>query len=350
MFTFEYMGNLHIHSIHSWGGSDASEIARAASKAGLHFICINGHDHLGDSLHLTEEGFHKGVLVLMGLEIGEHHNHIVAYDLKEMIRSNSKHPNELIDQINKQGGFGFLTYDPEKDMPSGHDSTAHLWKDLSVAGDHGICIWHFTLRWKEHVKTIFHALFLKITKRQSFRSPSRKSLAFWDALCQHRKVSAIGGSDAPGYPFKWGFISIKPISYEYMMSTVNVHILLNKYMPIDFKEAKKEVYGALKEGRLFIANERLCPARGFKYFFIGDDGSDLFMGEESKFHPGKIVIELPAKGEIRLFRDGILEKKWRSSEAIYRVPYKGVYRVEVYRRRLHFRWQPWIFSNPIYLR
>jgi len=74
------------------------------------------------------------------------------------------------------------------------------------------------------------------------------------------------------------------------------------------------------------------------------------MGEEARFKAGNLVIELPSNGDIRLFKDGVPEKKWQGMEAVHRVTEKGIYRVEVYKRIPFFGWRPWIFSNPIYLR
>ena len=238
----------------------------------------------------------------------------------------------------------------EKGMPFREKSVAYTWNDLSVKGYTGICIWNFTSRWKERVRTIFHGIFHLAFKTQMLRGPSRETLSFWDAQCRERRVAAVGGSDAHGALFTLGFFSFVPLSYDHLLNTINIHILLNKRLPRDFEEAKKEVYGAMREGRLFIAHDNLTPAKGFKFDFVSDDGSDLFMGEEGEFNPGELVIELPQEGEIRLVKDGKVVRKWRGMEAVYRVNEKGVYRVEVYRHLFLFGWRAWIFSNPIYMR
>ena len=121
-------------------------------------------------------------------------------------------------------------------------------------------------------------------------------------------------------------------------------------MPADLKDAKKDVYEAIRKGRLFIAHDKLCPARGFKFDYIADDGSDLIMGEEGKFQIGNLVVELPDDGEVNFIKNGKTAKNVQGREAVYRVTEKGVYRVEVYRRTFLFGLRPWIFSNPIYLR
>jgi hypothetical protein len=350
MFKFEYIGNLHIHTLYSDGNFPISEIADKAAEAGLNFICLNDHDYMLDDLHLNEEGFYNGYLaVLVGFEHGRSDHHYLAYHLNNLIPRDLS-PQEKIDQVNQGGGFGFLAHPFEKGMPFIEKSKAFPWKDLGVTDFQGICIWNFSSRFKERIHSIFHALFFLAFKTQTLKGPSRETLAFWDDLCQKRKVAAIGSADIHGSPLKWGLLNFRPLTYDYLLRTINVHIFLNKWMPIEFPEAKELIYSALKDGRLFVANDGLAPAKGFRFDFISNDGSDLFMGEEGEFQPGDLVIEAPSKAEIRLIKNGILEKKWRGREAVYRVKEKGVYRVEVYKWLSFFGWRPWIFSNPIYLR
>jgi hypothetical protein len=346
----EYVGNLHIHSAYSDGAGDVSELAQSAKKVGLDFVILNDHDYMTKELHLEEEGFFKGVLILLGLEIGGRYHHYLAYDLKEMVRSGSLSPQEVIDIVESQGGFGFLAHPFEKGMPFYEKSVAYTWNDLSVTGFTGICIWNYSSRWKERVKSPVHGLFLLMFKSQMLKGPSEQTLSFWDILCRKRKVAAIGGSDAHGSVFRWHGIQFTPLSYDHLLNTINVHILLHRPLSSDFEEAKKDVYGALRKGRLFIAHENLAPARGFKFHYVSEGGTYLAMGEEGPFQPGTLVIETPAEGRIGLLRNGNLIKQWRGRKVSFRIGEEGVYRVEVSRRVIFFGWRPWIFSNPVYLR
>lgn len=349
MFNHEYVGNLHIHSIHSDGAGSIAELAGLAANAGLDFISINDHDYMKRNLGLEEEGFYGNVMVFVGLEMGRKSHHYLAFDLKEFIKADGLTPQEMIDRVNEQGGFGFLAHPFEKGMPFGKGE-AYRWEDMSVTGYSGLCIWNFASRWKERIRTVFHGLYCLSFKGQSLKGPSRKTIALWDKLCQERRVGAIGGSDAHGTLFRWGPVNFVPLPYKYMFRTINIHVLLNRKIFQDFKSGKQEIYEAIKKGRLFIAHDGLYPAKGFRFDFISDDGSDLVLGEEAEFHPGNLVVELPEAGEIKLFKDGSLEATWRGMEGVYRVKEKGVYRVEVYRRIPLFGWRPWIFTNPIYLR
>lgn len=350
MFKYEVVGNLHIHSRHSDGGESTQGIARAAAETGLDFICLNDHAHMTDALHLSEEGFYGKVLVLVGIEMGVRYHHFLAYDVKERTTRHNLTGQETIDTVNSQGGFGFLAHPFEKGMPFSERSVAYTWNDLSVTGYTGLCIWNFTSRWKERVKSLFHGLFFLAFKTRALKGPSQETLLFWDQACLNRKVVAVGGSDAHGTVFRLGPLRFKPFSYEYLLHSINVHALLNKKLSTTVSQAKQEIYDAMRNGRLFVAHENLSPARGFRFDFASSDGSDLYMGEEAPFRPGQFVVESPAEGEIRLIRDGLLVEQKQGREAIFPVRDKGVYRVEVHKHAFLFGWRPWIFSNPIYLR
>jgi hypothetical protein len=350
MFDYEYVGNLHIHSLRSDGGATTQEIAQKAAKAGLDFICLNDHAHMLDALYLNEEGYYGKVLVMVGLEMGVRYHHYLAYDIQENEGSHNLDAQETIDMVNRQGGFGFLAHPFERGMPFSEKSLAYTWNDLSVTGYSGLCLWNFTSRWKERVRTVFHGIFFLTFKTQSLKGPSRQTLAFWDVECRKRRVVAVGGSDAHGTAFAWGPLKLTPFSYDYLLRSITIHVLLKKKLSTFALEAKKEIYEAMRNGRLFIAHENLSSAKGFRFDFASSDGSDLFMGEEVPFVSGQLVIESPGEGEIRLIKDGVLLERRRGKEAIFPVAERGVYRVEVYKHLSLFGWRPWIFSNPIYLR
>ncbi len=350
MFNHEYVGNIHVHSYHSDGKGSRAEIAGKAAKSGVDFICFNDHSHIQKSFSLDEEGLYDKLTLIIGTEIGKENHHYLAYDLKEMPDCDDASPQEKIDKVNEKGGFGFLAHPFEKGMPFIEKSVTYRWEDLSVEGYTGICIWNFSSRWKERIKTFFHGLFYMMFKVRGLKGPSSETLSFWDKKCQERRVVAVGGSDAHGTTIKLGFIKSTILPYELLLNSINIHVFLNRKIFKDFQVAKDDIYDAMKSGRLFIGNDSLCPARGFKYCFLPDDGSDLLMGEEEKFSPGNLFIELPSKGEIRLIKDGKTVSTSRGMEMVYPVNQKGVYRVEVYKKVKLFGWRPWIFSNPIYLR
>jgi hypothetical protein len=347
---FEYTGNVHIHSRYSDGSGDVPRIARDAKSVNLDFIILNDHDYMTKILHLEDEGNFDGVLVLMGLELGSRFHHYLAFGLREMVRGKGLGSQSVIDAVNWKGGFGFLAHPFERGMPFRENGIAYTWNDLSVTGYTGICIWNFSSRWKERVKTHLHGLFFLLFKTWTLKGPSNKTLSFWDKACVERRVVAIGGSDAHGALFRLGPFRFTPLSYRDGLSSINIHVLLDSPLSEDAIEAGNQVYGAMKEGRLHLAHDRLASSRGFRFRYVSEEGQTLEMGEEKLFRPGTLFVETPQKGEIRLMRNGRLAARRIGTRFSHAIEKPGVYRVEVHRRASFFGLRPWIFSNPIYLR
>jgi len=349
-FPFEYVGNLHIHSTHSDGGGSAKQIAEAARTVGLDFIALNDHSYL-TQLHLEDQGYHKGILVLVGSEIGTRSHHYLAFNITHQVNDESYSPQEVIDAVNSQGGFGFLAHPFEKGMHFLQNSVSYTWRDWSVKGFTGICIWNFSSRWKENVRSFWHGIFHLIFKTYTLKGPSKKTVATWDRLCSEERVVAIGGSDAHASSIKIGFIKFKPLSYRYLLNTINTHILTPSPLSGDVTKDKEIIYASLKKGNCFIAHDGLRGARGFSFSFRREKNKErLEMGQEAQFSPGILVIKLPVSGLTRIMKDGSLFKTEYCSSLSIRIQKGGVYRVEVLRKMLLFGWRPWIFSNPIYLR
>ncbi len=347
---FEYVGNLHIHTTYSDGGKDAKEIAAVARAAGLDFIALNDHSYL-TQLHLEDEGYYRGVLVLVGSEIGTRFHHYLAYNIKNQVADEGCSPQEVIDAVDRQGGFGFLAHPFEKGMHFLQEDVAYTWNDWSVNGYTGICIWNFSSRWKENVKSLWHGVFHLVFKKYTLKGPSRKTLATWDRICSSRRAVAVGGSDAHGSSMKIGFLRLTPLPYTYLLRTINTHILTAEPLKGDLIRDKENVYNSLREGNCFIAHDGLCPAKGFRFSFAREEGKEgLSMGQEGRFSPGELVIRLPRRGLIRVVKDGSLLKRVYGNWLSIKIHEGGVYRVEVSRKTALFGWRPWIFSNPIYLR
>ncbi len=348
--SFEYVGNLHIHTTHSDGGGSAKDIAAVARSIGLDFIILNDHSYL-TRLHLEEEGYYKGILVLVGSEVGTMSHHYLACNIKSQVDDERYSPQDVIDTVNSQGGFGFLAHPFEKGMRFLQNSVAYTWNDWSVKGYTGICIWDFSSRWKENIRSFWHGIFHLIFKRYTLKCPSQKTLATWDSLCSNRRVVAIGGSDAHGSHIKIGFLKLKPLSYRYLLGTINTHILTTSPLTGDLITDKGNIYDSIREGNCFIAHDGLSPARGFNFSFNREGNKEMLeMGQEGKFSPGELVVKVPRHGLIRIIKDGSIFKRGHGSGLTIRIDEGGVYRVEVSRKSRIFGWRPWIFSNPIYLR
>jgi hypothetical protein len=326
---------LHIHTVHSDGKGTVLQLAESAAKVGLDFIIITDHSYMTDTLHLQEEGFYGKVLVLVGAELGVRFHHYLAFDLKQRIAEHNLPPQRMIDEVQAQGGFGFLAHPFEKGMRFSEKSVAYTWNDLTVTGYEGICLWNFMSRWKERVRTILHGFFFL-----TFKTQLGAYLTLDAGTPMPPAGMAVMGLDAHGR-ISSPLVTFSPI---YLLNSITVHIFSRTGSLSMVEEVRRH------QGGPFVAHDNLCPSKGFRFDFISNDGSDLYMGEEGEFREGSFVIEIPSDGEVRMVKDGQVVKKWRGREVMYEPKEKGVYRVEVYRRLFPFGWRPWIFSNPIYLR
>jgi hypothetical protein len=165
-------------------------------------------------------------------------------------------------------------------------------------------------------------------------------LAKWDELNRKRLVVGIGGVDAHARrigPFV-------PMSYASLFRTVRTHVLLEDSLQGMLDADSATIYGALAAGRCFIAYERYARATGFR--FAARTGNGWAQMGDRLSHAGEVefVASVPAKGMLRLLRDGRVASETQGEELVHRTSTPGVYRVEA-----EFRGRPWIYSNPITL-
>ncbi|HEX6731207.1 MAG TPA: hypothetical protein VF074_14380, partial [Pyrinomonadaceae bacterium] len=91
---------------------------------------------------------------------------------------------------------------------------------------------------------------------------------------------------------------------------------------------------------------------GFSFTAENSAGTKI-QGDEINLEGTKLKIEVPVEGRIVLFKNGNVDvDETGVSSRVYDVVERGVYRVEVYLPRLGkpVGEQPWIISNPIFVR
>ncbi len=346
---YNYPGNIHIHSTYSDGSGSIDQVAEAASAAGLKFIIISDHETLAG---LPEESIRCGVVVLVGMEINRRHSHYLALDLERPVPSDEDNPQRVIDLVNEAGGFGFISHPFEKGSPYLEKGKAYPWKTWPMFRFSGLELWNYTSHWRGRdpsaLKTLYRFFF---NRKSAMDSPPPELLELWDCYTSagHR-LTAIGSSDAHATLYKIGFIKVPVFTYRYIFSTINTYITLTEKISADFGTAKKQINGALKEGRCYIAFESLAPGRDFT-FYAEDGKNNFLMGSRLSFQAG-INLHLktpPVRSLMRLVKNGRVEKAVADNDLVYSPTGPGVYRVEVYFKPRFGRPRPWIYSNPIYI-
>lgn len=351
MEYFEYRGHLHIHSSYSDGGAGIPEIARAAEKAGLDFIGITDHNNL-EGLRRGVEGWHGKVLVLIGTEINVTKNHYIAFGVREEIPPCDEDPQQVIDAVNAQGGFGYLAHPTEKGNPFFMDGRCYPWDKLDVRGFTGLEFWNFGSQWRLAYTRKLKALFWRALSPYSAGScPDPEAIKLWDRLSRKQPVVGFGGSDAHRFQGRLGPLKISFFPYEFLFKTVNVHLVLPEKLKEDGQEAKEQVYGALRKGMFFIASDYLHPPGGFRFAALNEKNEEVLMGGRIAYSPSTVLkIKSPSsRGQIRIIKNGQLVYKSREQVLAFKVLKPGTFRVEVHWQSLLGRLYPWIYSNPIYV-
>ncbi len=347
----EIVANLHMHTPYSDGAKFHREIAADAARAGLDAIIVTDHNVWVNGI----DGYHSGVLVLTGEEVHDVRrlpqcNHCLIYNAGDEMSVFAGNPQMLIDETNKRGGLAFFAHPFERASPLSDDYMAIPWQDWQVRNNAGIEIWNTMTEFKARLWSWPAAALYAFLPSLVIFGPFAQTLKKWDALlAEGRRVVAIGNSDAHGAVFQLGPIRRTVLPYEYLFGCVNTHLLIDRPLSSDVARDKAMIFDALRNGRCFVGYDRAGDTRGFS-FNAKSGAVRATMGEELR-RAGAVTfsIQLPARGRIRLLRNGETFAAANGKALELTTVEPGVYRVEV--KRVFRGWlRGWIYSNPIYVR
>jgi hypothetical protein len=342
---YEYKGTIHLHSTYSDGSGTVQKIIQTAADVGLDFVMLTDHDTLG-ALYDGYEGWHGQVLLLVGQEISPHTHHYLAFDTDKEIRGRHRVDYQnMVNAVTEAGGFGIIAHPTGVKKPPLFRQNGHVWKNWGITGYTGIEIWSYMVDWVNSTNPLTF-MYYYFFPEKAITGPPPEALRRWDEIAQERHLVGIGSTDAHAKPLPL-FRFIKFFPYDYLFRTIRTHVLLNAPLPTQsLPDSKRLIYDALKAGHCFIGYDLLADSMGFTFMAEIQGRRNLLMGDESTFEPGTdLLISTPQPGHIRLIRNGELFHD--SHGKMLRLPLEqaGVYRVEVY-----YKDQPWIFSNPLFLR
>ena len=130
---------------------------------------------------------------------------------------------------------------------------------------------------------------------------------------------------------------------------MRVHVLVPTGQPL----TQESLLEALGSGHSFVGFDIFCQSSGFS--FSGTNGVDSkLQGDEISLNKGvKLAVNAPVPARFMLLKDGnVFADDSGLTAKDYTVTQPGAYRVEVYLPQLPspVSDQPWIISNPIYVR
>ena len=336
-------GVVHVHTTLSDGGGTPEEVVAEARRAGLGFVALTDHNNL-DAKRF--EGYHDGVLVLVGTEISTSAGHLVALGIPDPAYRFSGDPKDALDDVLDAGGVAFAAH-PLSPRPD------FRWTGWDLAGPWGIEIANGDSQWREAGwgRLLRTAGLYGLNERYALLTslaPPTAALARWDSMLARRDVAGIGGADAHSRAPLTKRTAVRFPSYASVFALARNHVLLEHPLSGEVAADVRAVAAALGRGRSYLGLDALAPADGF--FFVAEEAGERrgTMGDTVAPSPGLVLRaggRLPTGSRVSLLKDGVpVAEGTAGIERAADAP--GVYRVEV---RVP-RWSvPWIVSNPIYV-
>lgn len=351
----EYTGVIHVHSFlggHSTG--TFQDIVAAAAQRELAFVVMTEHPSKSfDTAAMTLKGMHATVLFVNG-------NEVVTADQDRLLllpgdetadRAISSSTQDLLNKGKANRALAFVAYPQE-------------FKSWNATGFDGVEVYNvFTnARQINPLVTFFDGLWswrgYPDLLFATFYTRPTEALKQWDdaMTAQNRRLTAIAGNDAHaniGVTLNDSagktLLGIKLDPYERSFGLVRMHVLLENGKELN----ADSLLSALHDGHCFIGFDLFGNTQGFR-FAATNSAEQRIQGDEINLADGvRLQVNVPASSRIVLLKNGSKVQEWDgASSKEFVVTDKGVYRVEVYLPQLPkpVGDQPWIISNPIYVR
>jgi hypothetical protein len=335
-------GVVHVHTTLSDGGGTPQDVAAAARRAGLDFVVITDHNNLDAK---SFEGYHDGVLVLVGSEVSTASSgHVLGLGLREDPAFRfSGDPRDALDDIHLLGGHAFAAH-PSSARPD------FRWTAWDLPGPWGLELINGDSQWRAAGwgRLLRTAALYGLNPRYALLgslTPPTDTLAQWDRLLASRPAPGIAGADAHNRVVVRKEKGVRFPSYESVFGLAVNHVLLDRPLSGDAAADGTAVVDALARGRSYVGLDALAPAGGFSFTAESPAGRATMGGTIAPEPTPRLRAggRLPKGARLRLLRDG---QALRESETALDLPAPGpgVYRVEVH---VPGREVPWVLSNPI---
>ena len=349
----EYKGVMHVHSFlggHSRG--NFTDIISAARANMLDFVVMTEHAEQDiDTAAMTLKGTYGGVLFVNGNELST-----ATADRLLVVPGDSSSRDagklgtgEVAAKTRGRGALSFVAYPEEfKGWETADFDGVEVFNVYSNARQINPVFAVFDVLWSQRA---YPALLFA-----TFYARPTENLKKWDAALERRRLTGTAGNDAHA---NIG-ISVNDSSgktlmglhldpYETSFRLVRLHVLLRRGEVLN----NDTLMHAIKLGHCFIGFDVFGDTTGFN-FSAEDSGGTHLQGDETKLQANtRMHIDVPVSSRVVLFKNGqvwVDENGVTSKEVNVTEP--GVYRVEIYLPQLGkpVGEQPWIISNPIYVK
>jgi hypothetical protein len=330
--------SIHVHSKYSHDSDGKIEdIARAARSLGIDAVFLTDHSN-PRSFTECPEGLVDGVWFVHGEEVDVRHGSLLAIGTKSAIGPRLKPAQDVVDEIEAQGGVCCVSHIESTDP-------------FAIRGYDAIGVHNLHADAKLVSKLRFPAIFLdallyrhkyprELLLHDILRPPSWQ-LRKWDALLRTRRVTGIAEADAHQNVKVLG-IQLDP--YELVLGIEHTYLLV----PPKWEE--RDLLDALRMGRTYVGLTMIADPRGFTFAAERDGGLAGSIGDEVELEPGlELRVRCPGEGRIVIVGNGRTIAAARGRELEVPCEEPGAYRAEVW-VRIGGRDLAWILSSPIYVR
>jgi hypothetical protein len=350
----EYKGVAHVHSAlggHSHGTFE--EIIAAAKANDLDFVLLTEHTaQLYNTADLTLKGEYAGIRFINGNEVNTSGaDRLLLLPGLESQSTSGDSLDSVIQHGRAGRGLSFVAYPQEfRSWDTSAFDGIEVYNLYTNARQINPLVMFFDGLWS--YRSYPDLLFANFYHRPN------ENLRLWDQQIAntHRRIVALGGNDAHsniglslndanGKPL----IGVKLDPYERSFHLLRLHVLI----PAGESLNRETLLAAIAQGHCFVAFDLFGDSTGFS--FTASTGTETkIQGDEVTLASGlKLTVNTPVASRIVLLKDGTAIKDESSAyKKEYAVTESGTYRVELYLPQLPRPGgtEPWIISNPIYVR
>ncbi|HJX89192.1 MAG TPA: hypothetical protein VJ372_01780 [Pyrinomonadaceae bacterium] len=346
----EYRGVIHVHSFlggHSEG--TFQEIISAAKTNELQFVVMTEHvESLIDTSAMTLKGIHSGVLFVNGNEVKSTNGDrllVIPGDVS-LDGSDKLTADQIAANARSRGALSVIAYPNEfKSIDNSYDGI-EVYNVFTNAKRINLLVAFFDALWS-------HYTYPDLLFGNYYQRPGEE-LRKWDELLKQGRFVATAGNDSHsniglnlGDSSGNRLLGFKLDPYETSFHIVRVHVLVPSGKPLE----ATTLLQAIKAGHCFIGFDVFGDSSGFRF---ETSNASAIQGDEVSFQKDlRLRVNSPVSSRLLLFRNGeiVLDETGITAKEIPVVD-KGVYRVEAYLPQLGkpVGEQPWIISNPIYVK
>jgi len=303
-----------------------------------------------DTSAMTLNGMHAGILFVNGNEVSTASGDrlLLIPGQPNAGSMSAQTTQQVIDQQRSAGGLAFAAYPSE----------SQNWQSTNVDGVEIYNLFTNAQQINRFV-TFFDGLwsyrwYADLMFANFFARPN-ENIQRWNAAIanNNRKLVAIAGNDAHsnvGLSLDDAtgkqLIGLKLDPYERSFRAVRTHVLIKKDKPL----SREGLLEAISQGHCYLSFDLFSEAGSFD-FRIRNSGK--IMGDEVALDSQtRFQIHSPLPARIVLLKNGNVIEQKSGMTAEFSPDGPGVYGVELYLDSLPapVRGQPWVISNPIYVK